>query len=149
MSYNNSEDYFESNEFKATLKKFEEAERRGQEIILDSEEFVDIAEYYYNHGKVNAAIEIINRAIDLYPGAAAPLLFKARMALLDYNDINKANLYADLINDKNDLEYFYLKAEIMINEGKIEEADNYLENKYEEIDDDEKTILPLTQQLYT
>lgn len=62
------------------------------------------------------------------------------MALLDYNDINKANLYADLINDKNDLEYFYLKAEIMINEGKIEEADNYLENKYEEIDDDEKTI---------
>lgn len=47
MSYNNSEDYFESNEFKATLKKFEEAERSGQEIILDSEEFVDIAEYYY------------------------------------------------------------------------------------------------------
>lgn len=71
------------------------------------------------------------------------------MALLDYNDINKANLYADLINDKNDLEYFYLKAEIMINEGKIEEADNYLENKYEEIDDDEKDYLPLTQQLYT
>ena len=46
------------------------------------------------------------------------------MALLDYNDINKANLYADLINDKNDLEYFYLKAEIMINEGLHEdEAD--------------------------
>lgn len=37
----------------------------------------------------------------------------------------------------------------MINEGKIEEADNYLENKYEEIDDDEKDYLPLTQQLYT
>lgn len=149
MSYNNSEDYFESNEFKATLKKFEEAERSGQEIILDSEEFVDIAEYYYNHGKVNAAIEIINRAIDLYPGAAAPLLFKARMALLDYNDINKANLYADLINDKNDLEYFYLKAEIMINEGKIEEADNYLENKYEEIDDDEKDYFAIdTTALY-
>ena len=34
MSYNNSEDYFESNEFKATLKRFEEAERSGQEIIL-------------------------------------------------------------------------------------------------------------------
>lgn len=149
MSYNNSEDYFESSEFKATLKKFEEAERSGQEIILDSEEFVDIAEYYYNHGKVNAAIEIINRAIDLYPGAAAPLLFKARMALLDYNDINKANLYADLINDKNDLEYFYLKAEIMINEGKIEEADNYLENKYEEIDDDEKDYFAIdTTALY-
>lgn len=138
MSYNNSEDYFESNEFKATLKKFEEAESCGQEIILDSEEFVDIAEYYYNHGKVDFAIEIIDRAIDLYPGAAAPLLFKARMALLDYNDIDKANLYADLINDKNDLEYFYIKAEIMINEGKIEEADDYLENKYREIDDDDK-----------
>lgn len=149
MSYNNSEDYFESNEFKATLRKFEEAERSGQEIILDSEEFVDIAEYYYNHGNVNSAIEIIDRAIDLYPGAAAPLLFKARMALLDYNDIGKANLYADLISDKNDLEYFYLKAEIMINEGKIEEADDYLENKYEEIDDDEKDYFAIdTTALY-
>lgn len=149
MSYNNSEDYFESHEFKITLKKFEEAEKSGQEIILDSEEFVDIAEYYYNHGKVHLAIEIIDRTIDLYPGAAAPLLFKARMALLDYNDIDKANLYADLINDKNDLEYFYLKAEIMINEGKIEEADDYLENKYAEIDDDEKDYFSIdTTALY-
>lgn len=71
------------------------------------------------------------------------------MALLDYNDINKANLYADLINDKNDLEYFYLKAEIMINEGKIEEADNYLEINTKKLMMTKKTILPLTQQLYT
>lgn len=137
MSYNNSEDYFESNEFKNTLKKFEEAEKEGKEIILDSEEFVDVAEYYYNHDNVEQAIKIIDRTIDLYPGAAAPLLFKARMALLDYNDINKANYYADLIEDKTDLEYFYLKAEIMIVDGKADEADEYLENRSNEIDGDD------------
>lgn len=137
MSYNFSEDYFESNEFKNTLKRFEDADKNGEEIILDSEEFVDIAEYYYNLGKVETAVEIIDRTIDLYPGAAAPLLFKARMALLDYNDIDKANYYADLIEDKTDLEYFYLKAEIMIVDGKADEADEYLEERFNEIDDDE------------
>lgn len=137
MSYNFSEDYFESNEFKNTLKRFEEADKNGEEIILDSEEFVDIAEYYYSLGKVETALEIIDRTIDLYPGAAAPLLFKARMALLDYNDIDKANYYADLIEDKTDLEYFYLKAEIMIVDGKADEADEYLEERFNEIDDDE------------
>lgn len=137
MSYNYSEDYFESKEFKNTLKKFEEADKNGEEIILNSEEFVDIAEYYYNHGKVDNAVKIIDRTIDLYPGAAAPLLFKARMALLDYNDIDKANYYADLIEDKTDLEYFYLKAEIMIVDGRADEADEYLEARFNEIDSDD------------
>ncbi len=143
MSYNYSEDYFESNEFKNTLKRFEEAEDNGEQIVLDSEEFVDIAEYYYNHGKIETAVRIIDRTIDLYPGAAAPLLFKARMALLDYKDINNANYYADLIEDKSDLEYFYLKAEIMIVEGKTDESDEYLEKCFNEIDDDDKDFFAI------
>lgn len=143
MSYNYSEDYFESNEFKQTLKKFEEAENNGEQIVLDSEEFVDIAEYYYNHGKIESAVKIIDRTIDLYPGAAAPLLFKARMALLDYNDIENANRYADMIEDKTDLEYFYLKAEIMIIDGDGDGADEYLENCFGEIESEDKDFFAI------
>lgn len=142
MSYN-SEEYFNSGEFKAILKKFKDAEKTGELIILDSEDYVDIAEYYYNDGDINRACEIIDMATDMYPGVTTPLLFKARMALLDYNDIEKAEFYAEQIEDKTDLEYYYIKAEIMIVGGHIDEADAYLEECFHEIDDEDKDFFAI------
>lgn len=137
MSFN-AEEYFNSGEFKATLKRFEEAEKAGETLMLDSEDYVDIAEYYYNNGDVRRAREIVDRTIDIYPGASAPLLFKARMALLDDNDIEKAGFYAEQIEDKTDLEYYYIKAEIMIVGGFTEEADAYFEECFAGISDEDK-----------
>lgn len=142
MSYN-SEDYFNSKKFKSLLQKFEEAEQAGRVIILDSDELVDIAEYYYNNGNTEYAKEIIDRTESLYPGAAAPLLFKARMALLDYNDTKQAEYYTDLIEDKTDLEYYYIKAEIMIADGKTDEADLYLEDCYSDIDEEDRSYFAI------
>lgn len=142
MSYN-SEEYFNSGDFKALLKKFEEAEEAGFPVILDSEEFVDIAEYYYNNGETDRACEIIDRTTEMYPGATAPLLFKARMAFLDYNDTEKAKSYIDQIEDKTDLEYYYIKAEIMIFEGFKDKADKYLEECFAEVDDEDKDFFAI------
>lgn len=137
MSYN-SEEYFNSGEFKAVLKKFEDAEKTGEPVILASEDYVDIAEYYYNNGCIDRACEIIDKTTEIYPGVTAPLLFKARMALLDYNDIEKAEYYAEQIENKDDLEYFYIKAEIMIVENLFDKADSYLEKCFSNIDDEDK-----------
>ncbi len=137
MSYN-SEDYFLSNEFKSLLKKFEAGEDGGAYAVLDPDELMDVAEYYYNNGDRQHAIGIIDNTLSVYPGSAPPLLFKARIALLDDNDIQKAEEYTEMIEDKFDLEYFYMKAEIMLYEGKNELADQYLEDKFLEIDDDDK-----------
>jgi len=41
MSYN-SEDYFNSKDFKALLSKFEEGEKSGQQVLLDPEDYTDI-----------------------------------------------------------------------------------------------------------
>lgn len=137
MAYN-SDEYFNSSDFKATLRRFEDAEKTGGSIMLDSEDYVDIAEYYYNNGDVRRAHEILDRTMEIYPGAAAPLLFKARMALLDDNDIEKARYYTEQIEDKTDLEYYYIKAEIMIVEGLTDEADKYLEECFTKISDEDK-----------
>jgi len=137
MSYNPDE-YFHSGEFKAVLKKFEDAERHGKRILLDPEDYVDIAEYYYNNGDIDRACEIVDRTTEIYPGVAAPLLFKARMALLDYNDTEEADYYAELIEDKTDLEYYYIKAEIMITDNRAEEADAYLEECFALTDEEDK-----------
>ncbi len=137
MSYN-SEDYFLSNDFKTVLKKFEESESEGRFAMLDSDELVDIAEYYYNNGKADKAGEIIERTLSVYPGSSAPLLFKARLALMEDKDTAKAENFTEMIEDKTDSEYFYMKAEILLYKGKTEEADTYLKKKFDETNDEDK-----------
>ena len=142
MSYN-SEDYFLSDEFKDVMKRFEDAGKNDQYASLDSEELIDIAEYYYNHGDIARAKDIVEKALSIYPGSSAPLLFKARMALLNKDNVTKAEYYTEQIEDKSDIEYFYMKAEILLYEGKNEEADKYLEEQYDIIDEDEKDDYPI------
>lgn len=56
MAYN-SEDYFRSKDFKNILKQYEEAEKHDTYAMLDSDELVDVAEYYYNNGNAQRASE--------------------------------------------------------------------------------------------
>ena len=127
--------YYESKEFKDILRKYEDAHKTGESIYLDPDELTDIAEYYHILGNVNHAINVIEEAIGMFPGAVSPLAFRARIALLKENNPQKANKFAELIEDKTDLEYFYIKAEIMLVENKRVEADEYLEEQYEEMED--------------
>lgn len=137
MPYN-SDEYFNSKKFKSILKDYEASLRTGDFILLDSEEMTDIAEYYYNEGYISQACDLIDKAIEIYPGAAPPLLFKARIALLDDQDTEKANFIAEQIDDKCDIEYYYIKAEIMINNDETDKADSYLEMCLDNIDEEDK-----------
>ena len=131
------EKYFNSTDFKNALKKYEEACSRGDKVYLESEELTDIAEYYYKSGNDSQAVEVLDYAISLHPGAALPLVFRGRMALLDEKTPEKAKHYNELIDDQLDLDCIYLKAEIMINEGKSEDADSFLYECKERIDEDD------------
>ncbi len=137
MSYE-SEDFYNSDEFKTILRKFEQSEKTGQPAFLDSEELTDIGEYYYSTGNNRYANEIIDRAIEMYPGAASPLLFKARMTLLDSGDVDEAKLYMEQVDDKDCMEFHYVKVETMLAEGMAEEAEDYLEEIYMQADEDDK-----------
>ena len=133
-----TDEYFNSKEFKHILAEYEESEKTGQPVFLDADDFTDIAEYYHNMGDMQKATEVINLAASMHPGAAAPLIFKARVALLKQDNPRLADEIAEQISDKTDLDYYYIKAEIMIAEDRIEEANAYLEEKYECIDDVEQ-----------
>jgi len=120
------------------LNDFEENEKNGTPTIINSDDYVDIAEFYYNNGDVEHAMHVIETAQQLYPDSSSPLLFKARIELIDNNDPEKASFYADQIIDKTDVEYYYLMAEIMISKGFSRDADAYLNEKYDNIDDEDK-----------
>lgn len=134
MAYN---DYFQSSEFHDLLHQYEES---GLEHLADfsSADLTDLAEYFHSIGDMDQALKIIDSAIAIYPGAVGPLIFRARTALVKDGNPMMAYYYADLIDDKTDLDYYYIQAEIMVYNNEAEKANDYLLGKYEEVNEDDR-----------
>ena len=130
--------YFESTEFKEKLQLYENAQASGTSVYLEPDDLTDIAEYYHMLGNIEACMEVVNYAIRLFPGATMPLVFRSRVALLMENNVARAMEYAEMIDDKSDLDYLYIKAEIMIVDDRADEANDFLHHAYEELDDEER-----------
>ena len=132
-----SDNIFFSKEFKENLHKYEEARKNGSSIFLEPGQFTDIAEYYHLHGDLKTALKVIDDALNIFPGATEPLAFKARVSILVYHDVDKAMGCVAMIADKQDLEYFYIAAEIMIVDNRVKDAEKYLETKEQTLDEDD------------
>lgn len=130
--------YFDSKEFREILQRYEDALEQDENVFLDSEELTSIAEYYQAQGDTAKGLAAAEYALSLYANATAPLLFKARVALLQDNDAEKALDLVEQIEDKSDLDYFYLKAEIMIVENDTDAADLYLDDCYDQVADSDR-----------
>lgn len=128
--------YFESKGFKAILQKYEEAVKSGQSIYMDADDLADIADYYQYHGRQDDASRAIDLALKYNPDATGPLLYKGREALAA-NDLETAREYAERIQAADALEGAYFQGEVMICEGKAEEADQFFLNYIEEVMPDE------------
>lgn len=126
--------YTNSPDFKALLRKYENAMESGELVYFDFDDIIDIAEYYHMQGDMEQAEAVADYCLRLFPGNSAALLFKARMALIDFHDVDKAKAIMEEIGpDSESLEVAYVKAEIMINEGEVDEAEEYLERWYRRI----------------
>ncbi|MCI7310757.1 MAG: hypothetical protein MR536_07895 [Prevotella sp.] len=133
-----NDNYFHSKDFLNRLKQYEDAITAGESVYMEPDELTDIAEYYHINNQLEQAVQAVNYALTLFPGSTLPLVFKARWELLKNNEAAKANEYAELIEDKSDLEYHYIKAEILIYNKDFATAEHYLQQTYETLDDEEK-----------
>ncbi|MBP3511787.1 MAG: tetratricopeptide repeat protein [Prevotella sp.] len=130
------DEYFDSKEFKDILASYEESAESGIPMFMDVDDMVDIADYYNYKGKRDMARDIIEQALELYPEATSPLVFKAGEALRD-GDIAKAKELAEKVTDRDDPDFRYLEAEILIAENKLDEAERYLLDYYSTISAEE------------
>lgn len=128
--------FFNSQEFKEMLHVYEEAQRKGESVYMECDDLVNIAEYYNLSGSFDESIKAVEYAMQLFPSATAPLVFRARIAFMIEKDIDKAKHYVDMIEDTTDLDYYYIKAEILLVENRLEEAEAYLHDVYEQLDDE-------------
>jgi len=122
------DEYFDSKEFQEILTSYEDSMKSGSTPFMDVDDLVDIADYYSYKGNANKSRETIELALDLYPGAASPLIFKAGEELRNGN-VDEAEKLIDRITEKDSPEYKYLEAEILISQSRIDEAEELL-HKY-------------------
>lgn len=133
MTYDN---YFSTKAFKQILEEFKQCEADGVPFIASSYDYADIILYYHQIGQTEKASEIFEKAMKLYPDALSLMTGRIRMVLTQ-GQVEEAWKLADQIKDKEDPEYSHIIAEIMIFEGKEEEANQYLEDWYQERKDEE------------
>jgi len=118
-------EYFDSKEFQELLGSYETAVRVGDYPFMDADDLIDIADYYNMVDEHDKAVEVVDHALELYPHATLPNVFMARESLLN-GDYDAAHRFADAIEGKDEPDYHYLKTELLIAEGKIEQADRYM-----------------------
>ena len=88
--------YFESEEFKETLARYEAALREGRPISMEAEELTDVAEYYMTKEREEDADRCIRTALEIHPDAIDPQIFVARRELF-HDNIEKARELAAAI----------------------------------------------------
>lgn len=130
------DEYFDSEEFRNLLDGYEESVKSGHPVFMDADDLADIADYYHFMGANQDADETIDYALSLYPNATLPNVFRAREALTA-GDIDKAKECVEQIENKEDPEYQYMHAELLIAQDKVEEADQFLRQYFSTIPPDE------------
>ena len=131
------DDYFDSADFQRLLSTYEKSINAGEPVFMDADELTDIADYYQYTERLDEAEKAISLALSLSPGAVAPLTYRIHEALYD-GDTQKAWQLLDQIIETSEPDYIYDRAEILINEDKVDEAEQYLNSILETIEDEEE-----------
>ena len=71
------EDYFQSDEFLDILNSYEQSVCTGRSPYMDSDELIDVADYYMSQGKHKEAIKATELALELHPDAEDPVTMMA------------------------------------------------------------------------
>ena len=135
-----TDEYFDTGEFKEMLRRYEQSRAAGESIYLEADDLTDIAEYYHAKGRLDEALGAIDYALELFPGATLPLVFRARIALIKEQDAEKARRLIDRVDETDDPDYIYMAAEIMVFQKREKEADRFLTEQYAMLDDEEEQV---------
>ena len=103
------------------ITNYEKAKAENRQLYLDADQLADIADWYASERKFEEAQEVITYGLKIHPGNTALLIEQAYL-YLDTQKLQKAKKVADSITEDFDSEVKLLKAELLLNGGKLEEA---------------------------
>ncbi len=131
------DEYFDSEEFHELLDEYENAMSTGMPVFMDADELADIADYYQMTERYDEADSAIDLALSLSPGAIAPLSYKIHEALWNGNT-DEARSYLEQIDETDEPDYIYDKAEILLAEGEEEKAEQLFQEEFKNVVPEER-----------
>ena len=130
-------DFFDSPQFRETLKKYQSWRAGGQGLYLEPDDYADIAEYYQGLGNDDEALVAVEEALRIFPNATAPLVSRCHLALLT-GDVDTARLFAAKISDRSDPDYLMLQGELLLADQAEDQAVSYYEGLMSQYSGDER-----------
>ena len=109
---------------------------------FDAEELTDIAEYYAAQGDEKEAEKAIDYALQLHPANTDALVFKSR-SLCIKGKLNEAYQIMNLIEDQSDREVKFLKADLLMEEMRLTEAEAIYQELAESEDESFEVLLDI------
>ncbi|RRD02934.1 tetratricopeptide repeat protein [Prevotella sp. OH937_COT-195] len=143
-----TENYYDNEEFREILNSYEESEKMGRSRFFDSDDLLDIADYYCIHGKVAKARAMVDDVIETFTDADDALLMKSRMQLTYDHDPDGAEKTMDCVADKDNIDYIYIKAEIMLTRKQDNEAEKLLQQVYSREEEEKEEIAEEVARIY-
>ena len=113
-------------ELNELIAQYETARAENRQLYLDGDQLADIADQYAAERKFNEAQEVITYGLHLHPDST-DLLVEQAYLYLDTGKIPLAKKVVESITDEYDTDVKMLKAELMLNEGQLENARNVLD----------------------
>ena len=108
-------DYYESEEFRVILKSYEEAKKHNRNCYLDSDDFLDVVDYYMRDRNFEAALEAAEKGRSMHPDDDA-LIGMQVSALINMSQFDRATkVLEEMVPDEN-YDCYYFKAQLAIAE---------------------------------
>ncbi len=120
-------------EFRRLQQEYEKSLEEGRYPVFDSDEYVDLAQYYYERGESQKAKEVVDAAMVAFPDSDTPVLFVARYTMLETGDMAEAERMMESVSDKFSLDYVFDRAEWLVYSDRTEEADALLTERFESV----------------
>jgi len=148
MSNYSSSNFEQDKEFKQALAQYEEMKAEERTGYFDADQLADFAEYYASLQQYGNAFEVIDYALSIHPANTEVLVIKAHI-FIDLGKIKEAKDILASISESYDRDVKMLKAELLIMDKKIEEADALIQEMMSQDDNDEEDNLLDIAYLYT
>ena len=113
-------------ELQELAEQYEAAKAENKPIYLDADDLADLADWYAMHGKSEQATEVVEYGLRLHPNST-PLLVEQAYLFMDAQKRDKAKQIIDQIPESYSSEVKVLKANILLGEGKTDEAEQLLD----------------------
>ena len=114
-------------ELNELLAQYEESVQSGKSVYFDGEQLAFIADRYATNREFDKAQTAISYGLKLHPGHT-DLLMEQVYLYLDTNRLAEAKALTESITDCQTVEYKLMKAEILLNEGRLDEARELLDS---------------------